>query len=132
MKKTYIIAILLIGAAIALLMSSSEDLSTYSTFSDAVKTGQKVKVVGTLAKDKAMMYDPAKDPNYFSFYVVDGNGDEKKVVLLSEKPQDFELSEQIVITGKMKGEEFIASDLLMKCPSKYKDEEIYIKSQKES
>jgi hypothetical protein len=27
---------------------------------------------------------------------------------------------------------FYASDLLMKCPSKYKDEEIYIKSEKRS
>ena len=57
----------------------------------------------------------------------DAKGEERKVVLLSEKPQDFEMSEQIVLTGKMKGEEFIASEVLLKCPSKYKDEEIYIK-----
>jgi cytochrome c-type biogenesis protein CcmE len=60
------------------------------------------------------------------------DGEEKKVVLNAAKPQDFELSEQIVITGKMKGDEFHASDLLMKCPSKYKDEEIYIKGEQES
>ena len=59
----------------------------------------------------------------------DSDGEEAKVVLLAEKPQDFELSEQIVVTGRMKGEEFIATDMLMKCPSKYKDEEIYIKSE---
>ena len=29
----------------------------------------------------------------------------------------------------MKGDEFHASDMLMKCPSKYKDEEIYIKGE---
>jgi cytochrome c-type biogenesis protein CcmE len=45
------------------------------------------------------------------------------------KPQDFERSEQIVLTGKMKGDEFVATDILMKCPSKYKDEEIYLKSE---
>ena len=49
-------------------------------------------------------------------------------MLLAAKPQDFELSEQIVLTGKMQGDVFMASDMLMKCPSKYKDEEIYIKS----
>ena len=48
-------------------------------------------------------------------------------MLLAAKPQDFELSEQIVLTGEMRGEAFVASDMLMKCPSKYKDEEIYIK-----
>jgi cytochrome c-type biogenesis protein CcmE len=78
-----------------------------------------------------MYYNPEKDPNYFSFFIRDKDGVEKKVILLREKPQDFELSEQIVITGKMKAEEFIATDILLKCPSKYKDEEIYIKQESE-
>lgn len=117
----------MIGVAIWLLTTASDDMSTYSTFTDASMSGKKVKVVGQLSKDKEMYYDPGKDPNYFSFYVKDNDGMEKKVVLLAEKPRDFELSEQIVITGKMKDEEFVASDMLMKCPSKYKDEEVYIK-----
>jgi hypothetical protein len=33
--------------------------------------------------------------------------------------QDFEKAERIVVVGKIKGEEFIASQVLMKCPSKY-------------
>jgi cytochrome c-type biogenesis protein CcmE len=74
--------------------------------------------------------NPEKDPNYFSFYIKDTKGEERKVVLLASKPQDFELSEQIVVTGKMKGDTFVATDLLVNCPSKYKDEEIYIKSEK--
>ena len=49
-------------------------------------------------------------------------------MLRSAKPQDFEMSEQIVVTGSFRDGQFEASDLLMKCPSKYKDEEIYIKS----
>ncbi|MNF07676.1 hypothetical protein D3C80_2079060 [compost metagenome] len=39
------------------------------------------------------------------------------------KPQDFEKSEQIVLTGGMVGDEFHASKILMKCPSKYTDQE---------
>jgi cytochrome c-type biogenesis protein CcmE len=31
----------------------------------------------------------------------------------------------------MRGDEFVATEMLMKCPSKYKDEEVYIKSEKE-
>ncbi|MEM9991552.1 MAG: cytochrome c maturation protein CcmE [Bacteroidota bacterium] len=128
MKKMSVVLIAIIGVAIWLLTTASDDMSTYSTFADAVQNGKKVKVVAQLAKDKEMYYDPGKDPNYFTFYAKDKDGKERKVVFLGEKQRDFELSEQIVLTGKMQGEEFVASDMLMKCPSKYKDEEIYMKS----
>ncbi len=128
MKKIHVIAIIMIGLAIVLLTQAADEMSTYSTFQDAIKTGEKVKIAGQLSKDKEMVYNPQQDPNFFSFYVRDNDGIERKVVLKAAKPQDFERSEQIVITGKMQGDEFVASDLLMKCPSKYKDEEIYIKS----
>lgn len=119
----------MVGVAIAMLTSAADDMSTYATFVDAQQSGERVKIAGQLSKDKEMYYNPEEDPNYFSFYIKDAEGDERKVVLLSEKPQDFELSEQIVLTGSMKGEEFVATDMLMKCPSKYKDEEVYIKSE---
>jgi Cytochrome c-type biogenesis protein CcmE len=120
----------MIAIAIALLLSLSGEVSTYATFAEAKHTGERVKIAGQLSKDKEMHYDPEKDPNYFSFYIKDGAGEENKVVLLSERPQEFERSEQIVLTGAMKGEAFVATEMLMKCPSKYKDEEIFIKSEK--
>ena len=129
MKKIHLIAIIMIAVAIGLLTTAADDMSTYSNFEEAIATGEKVKIAGQLAKDKEMIYDPEVDPNYFSFYVEDTEGMQRKVILNAAKPQDFELSEQIVLTGKMKGDEFYASDMLMKCPSKYKDEEIYVKSQ---
>ena len=119
----------MIAAAIILLTTAAEDMSTYSTFADAARSGDRVKIAGQLSKDKEMYYNPEKDPNYFSFYIRDTKGDEQKVVLLSEKPQDFELSEQVVLTGQMKDDAFVATDLLMKCPSKYKDEEVYIEEE---
>jgi cytochrome c-type biogenesis protein CcmE len=129
MKKIYIVGILMIAAAIVLLTTAAEDMSTYATFADAAKSGERVKIAGQLSKDKEMYYNPEEDPNYFSFYITDSKEEERKVVLLAPRPQDFELSEQIVLTGQMKGEAFVATDMLMKCPSKYKDEEIYIKSE---
>ena len=132
MTKVYITAALLIAGGIAFFSMSGKDVTTYTTFADAALSGQKVKVAGQLSKDKEMIYDPAVDPNHFTFYATDNNGEERKVVLNSAKPQDFELSEQVVITGRMKGEEFHASHLLMKCPSKYKDEEIKIKEEEKS
>ena len=80
--------------------------------------------------DKPVTYDEQKDPNYFTFFMVDKKGNERKVIMQQGKPNDFELSESIVLTGKMEGEDFIASDMLLKCPSKYKDEEIYLKSER--
>jgi cytochrome c-type biogenesis protein CcmE len=130
MKKIYIVAFVMIAAAIVMLMSAADDMSTYSSFKEARETGKKVKIAGQLAKDKEMLYDPQGDPNYFTFFIRDTEGEERKVVLHGAKPQDFEMSEQIVVTGRIAGDDFIASDLLMKCPSKYKDEEVYIKSAK--
>lgn len=119
---------IMIAIAIVMISTAADDLSTYADFQTARQSNSLVKIAGVLSKDKEMQYDPAIDPNYFSFFVKDSKGEEQKVVLYGSKPQDFELSEQIVITGKMKDGDFIASDMLLKCPSKYKDEEIYIKA----
>jgi len=119
----------MIGIAIVMLTTAAEDMGTYATFAEAKEMGKAVKVVGKLSKDKPLYYNPQEDPNYFSFYIFDTNQEEKKVVLRAAKPQDFEMSEQIVVTGTMQGEEFHASDMLLKCPSKYKDEEIFIKAE---
>ncbi|MFZ1517117.1 MAG: cytochrome c maturation protein CcmE [Saprospiraceae bacterium] len=129
MKRSFIIGLILIGVAIAVLVSASKDITSYASFKDARSTGRLVKIVGQLAKEKDMIYDPVKDPNHFSFYVTDKSGETLKVILNAAKPQDFELSEQIVVTGKMQDGVFMAKDVLLKCPSKYKDEEVYIKSE---
>ena len=108
MKKIHIIGIVLIATAIAILMSLSNDVSTFTTFSEAIASRKTVKISGQLSKDKEMYYNPQKDPNYFTFYFKDSQNKERKVILLSAKPQDFERSETIVLTGKMQGEEFLA------------------------
>jgi cytochrome c-type biogenesis protein CcmE len=51
--------------------------------------------------------------------LIDNAGIETKVTYNGSKPQDFERSEQIVITGKYQGNQFYADKILMKCPSKY-------------
>lgn len=128
MKLIHIVAVIAIAVGIGVLVSASNDMATYSNFSDAFENpGTKCKVVGQLSKDKEMYYDPEKNPNYFTFFMRDDQNEEHKVVLRKAKPQDFERSEQIVLTGKVENDQFIATDMLMKCPSKYKDEEIQMK-----
>ena len=129
MKKIHLIGMIMIGIAIYVITTAGTDVATYANFEGARSTTQSVKVVGTLVKDKDIVYDEMKDPNHLSFYMVDDQGEERKVVLGKGKPNDFELSESIVLTGKMKGDEFHASDMLLKCPSKYTDEEISLKKQ---
>ena len=80
MKKIHFVAIALIGLGVFLLVRASGDMSTYSTFEDAERSGKVVKIVGHLAKDKEMVYNPEIDPNYFSFFVKDMDGQENEVV----------------------------------------------------
>lgn len=129
MKKVYLVAALMIATAVIIFVTAADDMSTYATFEDAISSGNRVKIAGQLAKDKEMYYNPQEDPNRFEFFIKDTDGQERKVVLLQEKPKDFELSEQLVLTGQMEGDAFIATDLLMKCPSKYKDEEAFMQQE---
>lgn len=126
MKKSSIAGMIIIAIAISVIISTYADSSTYGSFSDARKTETELHVVGQLNKEKALFYNPIQDANYFSFYLKDNDGKECKVVFSGSKPQDFERSEQIVLTGKMIGNEFHASKILMKCPSKYTKDEVEV------
>ena len=126
MKKFQIVALVAIVAAIAILFSASKDVSEYATF-DMALDGKRVKITGVMAKNKAMEYRPDIDPNIFKFFLEDSEGKEKQVVLAKAKPMDIERAESIVLTGSLKNNVFYADEILTKCPSKYKDEELSLK-----
>ncbi len=126
MKKSSIIGLVIIAIAIAVIIGLYANTSTYGTFSDAKSTSGELHVIGYLDKQKELYYDAAKDANYFSFFMKDKKGDECKVVFPGTKPQDFERSEQIVLVGEMRGSEFHASHIQMKCPSKYTQDKVEI------
>jgi cytochrome c-type biogenesis protein CcmE len=123
MKTKHIIILIAIVLAIGVIISTFADASTYSDFDLAAKNpGKELHVIGKLDTTKTITYDP-KNPNYLAFYLIDGKGNNRKVVYNNSKPQDFEKSEQVVLVGRMEGDEFKASSMLLKCPSKYNDEE---------
>ena len=128
MKKFQIVALIAIIAAVYILVTASKEVSTYATF-EMAKDGNRVKITGVMAKNKAMEYRPDIDPNIFKFFLKDSEGIEKQVILAKAKPQDIERAESIVLTGSLKDDVFYADEILTKCPSKYKDEEIYLKEQ---
>ena len=120
MKKSHIVALVVIAAAVAAILTTVAESSTYTIFSAAeAQEGKVVHIAGMLNRDKERVYDPHVDANLFTFYMIDSTGTERKVLLNSAPPQDFEKSEKIVAVGKMQGGEFHASSVLMKCPSKY-------------
>jgi cytochrome c-type biogenesis protein CcmE len=122
MKKTQIILLVAIAVAVAVLISFMGSVTTYETVSSAKqKQGKYVQLIGKLDRSKPVEYDAIKNPNYLSFYIVDTLGNSAKVVYNNPKPTDMEKSERIVLKGSMKGEEFICKEILLKCPSKYKD-----------
>ncbi|MGB3946543.1 MAG: cytochrome c maturation protein CcmE [Bacteroidia bacterium] len=122
MKKVHIIGIIIIAIAIGAILTTLNNTSTYASFAEAAEApDNEFHVVGKFNKEKESVYNPQVNANVFTFYMIDNKGEEKKVILNKNKPQDFERSEQIVLIGKMQGQEFVASDILMKCPSKYND-----------
>jgi cytochrome c-type biogenesis protein CcmE len=126
MKKSSIFGLVIIAVAIAIIISIYGSSSSYGNFSEARSSNDELHVSGHLDKKKELYYDATKDANYFSFFMTDEKGQECKVVFTGTKPQDFERSEKIVLTGKMTGNEFHASKILMKCPSKYTPDKVEI------
>lgn len=120
MKKLHILGIIIIAIAIGVIFVSLKNTSTYADFSEAISNPEKeYHVVGKLDKTQPQIYDPQINPDEFLFSMIDNKGVSRQVVLHKSRPQDFEKSEQIVLIGKMNGENFHANDILMKCPSKY-------------
>jgi len=124
MKKTHIIILIFIAIAIAVLISFMGDLTTYDTVASArEKEGKYVHLIAKLDKTQPVEYDAVKNPNYLRFTAIDTLGNTTKVVYHNSKPTDFEKSERLVLKGSMKDGEFECKEVLMKCPSKYKDDE---------
>ena len=122
MKKMHILGIIVIAVAIGVILTSLQSSATYSDFTEATENPTtEYHVVGKLNKSIPIQYDPKINADECSFVMTDNKGVEKKVVLHKSVPRDIEKSEQIVLIGKMKGEEFHATEILMKCPSKYND-----------
>jgi cytochrome c-type biogenesis protein CcmE len=134
MKKSHIIALVVIAVAIGMIISTVGDASTYSDFSEAREMAadgktNSIHVVGELKKDGmgqiiGMVYEPSLNPNRFEFMMIDSLQNESKVVYNKPKPQDLDKSEKVVVVGKMNLDQdyFEAEQILLKCPSKYNNE----------
>jgi cytochrome c-type biogenesis protein CcmE len=121
MKNSQIAIIIAIAVLIGYTLVRLGNSSTYSNFDQATaKIGEKTTVIGYLNLEESMNFN-AKMVQ-FSFTAKDKNGNESRVIYNQPKPQDFERSEEITMTGYATDTAFIATDILMKCPSKYNEQ----------
>ena len=124
MKKIHILGLVLIAGAIGALLSLMGDISTYDSVESArKKEGKFVHLIAKIDTTQPIVYDPIKDPNYLTITAVDSLGSTTKVVYKNAKPTDFEKSARVVMKGSMQGETFECKEIVLKCPSKYTDEE---------
>lgn len=123
MKKLHIFLLVAVAVAIAVLISFTTDLTTYDTITSAKeKPGQFVHLIARLDKEQPIEYDPLSNPNHCAFTVIDSLGASSRVISKKPKPADLEQSERIVLKGRMEEDGFHCDDILLKCPSKYKDD----------
>ncbi|MBS1621096.1 MAG: cytochrome c maturation protein CcmE [Bacteroidetes bacterium] len=123
MKKIHIILLVLIAGSIAVLISFLKASTTYDTIETAKeKPGKFVHMIAKLDRSQPIEYDAVKDPNYLSFTAVDSLGQTVKVVYRNAKPDNLEGSERLVLKGAYENNHFECKEIMMKCPSKYKDD----------
>lgn len=129
MKKSSIIGLVVIAIAVAVIISTSGNASSYVTFDEA-KTmavngkSNSIHVVGELKKNSAgqvLGLSPSSDRLSVEFTLVDDNMQEQVVFLNQPMPNDLLKSEKVVVIGGYKNDRFIADKVLLKCPSKYEE-----------
>ena len=134
MKKTHIFGIVVIALAVMIIIITAGDASTYVTFGQAKKMSEngnnkKIHVVGELKKNnegKIVGLDPGDDMLSVKFLMVDNEGKEQQVFYNQPMPPDLKMSENVVVIGSYHQDLFIADKILLKCPSKYQEEELKI------
>jgi cytochrome c-type biogenesis protein CcmE len=123
MKKIHIVLLVFIAATIAVLIVFLRTTTTYDTVATAIaKPGKYVHLMARWDKSQPMQYDAIKDPNYLSFVAIDTLGKSVKVIYHNPKPENFEISERLVLKGKYMDGYFECKSIQTKCPSKYKDD----------
>lgn len=132
MKKIRVVAFVVLAIAlgvVALLFNNSQDYGDFTQARIMAAKGVRtpIHIVGTLKKDALnnpvdFNYNPRVNPDSLSFKLVDQDSTEAWVVYANAKPADLEKSDKVVVEGAFDGEYFVASSILLKCPSKYENE----------
>jgi len=122
MKRSHIMSLLLVAILVGTFIATFTSTSRSVGFAQAANIpGEECKVSGTLVREQPVIYDPIVDPTKTVFHMEDKSGAKCKVILEKAKPTGLENSESIDLYGAMVDGEFHATEMLMKCPSKYNE-----------
>ena len=123
MKKTHIVLLLLVaglmGTFVASITSTSRSVGFATAFADP---GTEYKVSGTLVTEFPVEYNPLENTTQTKFHLQDKEGNVREVWLQEAKPTGLERSESIDLYGKANDGHFHATEMLMKWPSKYNEQ----------
>ncbi len=123
--KLIVAGVIIVGALIFGATTFVESNIEYTNFAKAEAVNKKVQVKGSWVREKESTFDAQK--SQFTFFMVDDNHKECKVVLDGAKPNNFELATEIVAKGRYKDGYFHANEILTKCPSKYEGDATAVK-----
>lgn len=131
MKKTEIILVLVLAIVAAIIVLTFASSNENVTFAEAKEhLDDRVKIIGTFDKASGVVYNPLENPNRTVFYITDKSGDKQKIELIHKdgKPMGLEQSESVTLEGKWGNDnQFHADYVLMKCPSKYNEQQHSLK-----
>ena len=120
MNTKVLLAVGLLAAAVVIGVTSfKQTMTPYIGFAEARSASGQVQVNGVLA-DKD--YVLKKEEQYLRFSLKDPKGDVMPVEYRGVIPGNFDQAVSIVAIGQFQGDHFEASQLLVKCPSKYQAE----------
>ncbi|NLZ39248.1 MAG: cytochrome c maturation protein CcmE [Firmicutes bacterium] len=114
-----VLLLLLVVFGVGIFLTARNAMSTYVTFAEAQATDRAVQVKGLAVEGTVEELGSEK----YAFKMEDNNGDIVRVVASGEIPDNLLEAESIVVKGKYQNNEFIAQNILVKCPSKYEAEE---------
>ncbi len=125
MKLKYIIglAVILIFVVFAG-VNFRQTLTPYVSIEIAKAKGTMVQIKGSRVVNSEQ-YDAAN--RTFNFQLTDEHGDPFPVVYNGVKPSNFERATHVVAKGRFQNGVFLASEVLIKCPSKYETETASVK-----
>ena len=125
MSRTNIVVLLLVAGLMGTLFGVFTTNSESVVFARAfAEPGIEFKVSGTLDTDHPVVYDPEFSVSRTRFHMRDKEGDVREVILNKPKPTGLEQSESIDLYGRVVDGQFIAGEMLMKCPSKYNEQSL--------
>ncbi len=124
MKKSQLIALVFAVIAIGAIISAVYNADTYASFSEArLHPEREFHIIGQLLRERPVEEKVIDNTLVLSFYMKDQLGAVAQVIYQGPKPPDFEQSDEVVLIGKYTAAGFVASSLLLKCPSKYKPDQ---------